>query len=151
MSVLRVADWHVSGGGHVASASQVLYSVPVNKHAISHSQLLGSFFCRCWLSGEHSVMGILPGVFGVMAAPHHWPYGHNQTRANVPAVSCIICFATPRIPDGCDLEAKIWQKGLTSTNCCSEMWFTNLTLVISEGRRFHSVTDVSSPHRNELN
>lgn len=67
-------------------------------------------FRRCWLSEEHSVMGILPGVFRVMAAPHHWPYGHNQTEANVPAVSCIIHFAMPRIPDGCDLGAKIWQQ-----------------------------------------
>lgn len=45
-----------------------------------------------------------------MTAPHHWPYGHNLTGANVPAVSCIICFPMPRIPDGCDLEAKIWQR-----------------------------------------
>lgn len=69
-----------------------------------------SCFCRCWLSEEHSVMGILPGVSRVMAAPHYWPYGHNQTEANVPAVSCIIHFAMARIPDGCDLAAKIWQQ-----------------------------------------
>lgn len=55
-------------------------------------------------------MGILPGVFWVTTASHHWPYGHNLPEANVPAVSCIICFAMPRIPDGCDLEAKIWQQ-----------------------------------------
>lgn len=67
-------------------------------------------FCRCFLSEVHSVMGILPGVFWVMAAPHHWPYGHNQTDANVPAVGFIIRFAVPRIPDGCDLVAKIWQR-----------------------------------------
>lgn len=68
-----------------------------------------SCFCRCWLSEEHSVMGILPGMFRVMAVPHHWPYGHNQTEANVPAVSCIMCFAMTGIPDGCDLAAQIWQ------------------------------------------
>lgn len=67
-------------------------------------------FRRCWLSEEHFGMGILPGVFRVMAAPHHWPYGCNQTEANVPAVSCIIRFAMPRIPDGSDLVAKIWQR-----------------------------------------
>lgn len=55
-------------------------------------------------------MGILPGVLWVMAAPHHWPYGHNQTEANVPAVSCIISLGMARIPDGCDIMAKIWQK-----------------------------------------
>lgn len=55
-------------------------------------------------------MGILPGVSRVMAASHYWPYGHNQTEANVPAVSCIIGSAMARIPDGCDLEANIWQR-----------------------------------------
>lgn len=68
-----------------------------------------SCFCRCWISEEHSVMGILPGVSRVMATSHYWPYGHNQTEANVPAVSCIIGSAMARIPDGCDLEANIWQ------------------------------------------
>lgn len=55
-------------------------------------------------------MGILPGVNRVMAAPLHWPYGHNQARANVPAVSCIIHFAMVRVPDGCDLVAMVWQQ-----------------------------------------
>lgn len=55
-------------------------------------------------------MGILPGVSQVMATPYVWPYGHNQTKANVPAVSCIIHFAMARIPDRCDLVAKIWQQ-----------------------------------------
>ena len=95
-------------------------------------------FCRCWLSEEHSVMGILPGVYRVMAAPHHWPYGHNQTKANVPAVSRIIRFALPRIPDGCDLVAEVWQHfdphlpivilQFSNERCCSfsppsRLWF----------------------------
>lgn len=55
-------------------------------------------------------MGILPGVSRVTAASHSWPYGHNQTKANAPAVSCIIGFAMARTPDGCDLEANIWHQ-----------------------------------------
>lgn len=55
-------------------------------------------------------MGILPGASRVTAASHSWPYGHNQTKANVPAVSCIIGFAMARTPDGCDLEANIWHQ-----------------------------------------
>lgn len=55
-------------------------------------------------------MGILPGVSRVMAAPHFWPYGRNQTKANVPAVSSIIRYAVAHIPDGSDPATKTWQR-----------------------------------------
>lgn len=81
----------------------------------------------CWLSEEHSEMGILPRVFRVMAAPHRRPYGHNHDSGNVPAFSCMIRSELPRNPDdSCrvvrirqlfDLQVQIIVPYLTDVPC----------------------------------
>lgn len=65
------------------------------------------FIVDVGFSEERAVMGILPGTFRVTAAPHRWPYGHNQTGANVPAVSSVIRCAIAKFPDGCDPAADL--------------------------------------------
>lgn len=96
-----------------------------------------SCFCRCWIS----VMGILPVATRVTAASHFWPYGHNQTKANVPAVSCIIAFAMARTPDGCDLEANIWHQ------LDKQVLFVPLPLKNGVRSQFYSVWGSILPHR----